>query len=66
MQLIRTEIRSGNAKLEQRYDVACARLKQLRRKEDILLVQGASIVAMTTTGAAKYSYLLQALHCLLE
>lgn len=60
MQLYRKEVRSVNALLEYEYNSTCARLKELRREEELLLVQGASIVAMTTTGAAKYDYLLKA------
>ncbi|NWR35552.1 ZNFX1 protein, partial [Tachuris rubrigastra] len=44
---------------EQRYQVAAERLKELKLQEDLCILKNATIVGMTTTGAAKYRQILQ-------
>ncbi|KFQ31593.1 NFX1-type zinc finger-containing protein 1, partial [Merops nubicus] len=44
---------------EQQYQAAAERLTELRLQEDLCILKEAQIVAMTTTGAAKYRQLLQ-------
>lgn len=45
--------------MEQEFEEVCRRIQEFRRNEELEIVRGASIVAMTTTGAAKFQYLLQ-------
>ncbi|NWV70453.1 ZNFX1 protein, partial [Malurus elegans] len=44
---------------KQQYQDAAERMKELKLKEDLFILQEARIVGMTTTGAAKYRRILQ-------
>ncbi|NXN81607.1 ZNFX1 protein, partial [Bombycilla garrulus] len=52
-------IREGILKHEQEYQAAARRLEELRLEQDLCIINNASIVGMTTTGAAKYQRILQ-------
>ncbi|MEE6510160.1 hypothetical protein FKM82_029319 [Ascaphus truei] len=54
-----TDIRLQIFDLENLYQVVVKRLNELRNQEDVLILQGADIIGMTTTGAAKYRKILQ-------
>ncbi len=55
-------VRESTRLFEEQYQACCEKLRELRQEEDSILLKGSSIVAMTTTGAAKYHYLLE-VHC---
>ncbi|NXF09008.1 ZNFX1 protein, partial [Smithornis capensis] len=52
-------IRQKYLTYEEEYQAAADRLKRLKRQKDFCILQGAKIVGMTTTGAAKYRKTLQ-------
>ncbi|NWU30356.1 ZNFX1 protein, partial [Dyaphorophyia castanea] len=52
-------IREDILELEQRYQAAAERLKELKLEQDLRILNEARIVGMTTTGAAKYRRILQ-------
>ena len=59
VKLIKKTLRDRIAKNENEFESICKRVQEIRRNEEIAIIRGASIVALTTTGAAKYNYLLQ-------
>ncbi|NXO14592.1 ZNFX1 protein, partial [Oriolus oriolus] len=52
-------IREDILEHEQQYQEAAERLKELKLEQDLCILNGARIVGMTTTGAAKYRRILQ-------
>ncbi|NXU63101.1 ZNFX1 protein, partial [Horornis vulcanius] len=52
-------IRKNILELEQRYQAAAERLEEQKLEQDLCILKNASIVGMTTTGAAKYRRILQ-------
>ncbi|NWR50263.1 ZNFX1 protein, partial [Regulus satrapa] len=52
-------IRKDIVKHENQYQAAANRLKELKLEQDLCILKDATIVGMTTTGAAKYQRLLQ-------
>ncbi|XP_043946062.1 NFX1-type zinc finger-containing protein 1 [Protopterus annectens] len=58
--MFQADIRKKILQHEQQFQIAADRLMELREKEDRLLLQDARIIGMTTTGAAKYRRVLQA------
>ncbi|NXO70779.1 ZNFX1 protein, partial [Phainopepla nitens] len=52
-------IRQDILEHEQQYQAAAKRLEELRLEQDLCIINNASIVGMTTTGAAKYRRILQ-------
>ena len=61
MLLYKRFLREYTRKYEISYETICSELKEVRRLEDLVVLRGASLVAMTTTGAAKFHSLLQVL-----
>ncbi|NWU77785.1 ZNFX1 protein, partial [Onychorhynchus coronatus] len=59
LQTYQGSIRRRILRHEQRYQAAAERLKELKLQEDLCILEGAKIVGMTTTGAAKYRQILQ-------
>uniref|UniRef100_A0A8C2DH90 Zinc finger, NFX1-type containing 1 n=1 Tax=Cyprinus carpio TaxID=7962 RepID=A0A8C2DH90_CYPCA len=57
----RTDLRTKALTSEQVYQDAAERLNEIRRREDLCVLQQARVVGMTTTGAAKYRQALQEL-----
>ncbi|NXT67826.1 ZNFX1 protein, partial [Chaetops frenatus] len=52
-------IRGGILEHEQQYQEAAERLEELKLEQDLCILNEATIVGMTTTGAAKYRRILQ-------
>ncbi|NXP31996.1 ZNFX1 protein, partial [Leiothrix lutea] len=52
-------IREGILQHEQQYQAAAERLEEQKLEQDLCILNNASIVGMTTTGAAKYRRILQ-------
>ncbi|NXA73722.1 ZNFX1 protein, partial [Thryothorus ludovicianus] len=52
-------IREDILELQQQYQTAARRLEELKLEQDLLILNNAKIVGMTTTGAAKYQRILQ-------
>uniref|UniRef100_A0A8C1KBB8 Zinc finger, NFX1-type containing 1 n=1 Tax=Cyprinus carpio TaxID=7962 RepID=A0A8C1KBB8_CYPCA len=57
----RSDLRTKALASEQDYQDAAERLNEIRRREDLCVLQQARVVGMTTTGAAKYRQALQEL-----
>lgn len=57
----RSDLRTKALTSEQVYQDAAERLNEIRRREDLCVLQQARVVGMTTTGAAKYRQALQEL-----
>ncbi|XP_052414800.1 NFX1-type zinc finger-containing protein 1 [Carassius gibelio] len=57
----RSDLRTKALASEQDYQDAAERLNEIRRREDLCVLQQALVVGMTTTGAAKYRQALQEL-----
>ncbi|XP_017335446.2 NFX1-type zinc finger-containing protein 1 [Ictalurus punctatus] len=55
------ELRRKALQAEQVYQDAAERLAEIRRREDLCVLQHAKVIGMTTTGAAKYRQVLQEL-----
>ncbi|KAF4079021.1 hypothetical protein AMELA_G00188300 [Ameiurus melas] len=55
------ELRRKALSAEQVYQDAAERLAEIRRREDLCVLQHAKVIGMTTTGAAKYRQVLQEL-----
>lgn len=55
------ELREKSLQTEQVYQDAAERLAEVRRREDLCVLQEAKVIGMTTTGAAKYRQVLQLL-----
>lgn len=55
------DLRGKALQAEQDYQDAAERLAEIRRREDLCVLQHAKVIGMTTTGAAKYRQVLQEL-----
>ncbi|KAB5584014.1 hypothetical protein PHYPO_G00102520 [Pangasianodon hypophthalmus] len=55
------DLRGKALQAEQVYQDAAERLSEIRRREDLCVLQHAKVIGMTTTGAAKYRQVLQEL-----
>ncbi|XP_053354042.1 NFX1-type zinc finger-containing protein 1 [Clarias gariepinus] len=55
------DLRGKALQAEQVYQDAAERLAEIRRREDLCVLQHAQVIGMTTTGAAKYRQVLQEL-----
>lgn len=55
------DLREKALQAEQVYQDAAERLAEVRRHEDLCVLQHAKVIGMTTTGAAKYRQVLQQL-----
>lgn len=55
------DLRGKALQAEQVYQDAAERLAEIRRREDLCVLQHAKVIGMTTTGAAKYRQVLQEL-----
>ncbi|KAM4026831.1 NFX1-type zinc finger-containing protein 1-like [Anomaloglossus baeobatrachus] len=53
------DIRKEIFTLENRYQIVVNRMAELKNEEDLLILQEADIIGMTTTGAAKFRKLVQ-------
>ncbi|XP_069814290.1 NFX1-type zinc finger-containing protein 1-like [Dendropsophus ebraccatus] len=53
------DIRNEIVTLENQYQIVVNRMTELRNQEDLLILQNADVIGMTTTGAAKFRKLLQ-------
>ncbi|XP_069812126.1 NFX1-type zinc finger-containing protein 1-like [Dendropsophus ebraccatus] len=53
------DIRNKIVTLENQYQIVVNRMTELRNQEDLLILQNADVIGMTTTGAAKFRKLLQ-------
>lgn len=56
-----TYLRTKALEAEQVYQDAAERLSEIRRREDLCVLEQARVIGMTTTGAAKYRQALQEL-----
>ncbi|KAG8442586.1 hypothetical protein GDO86_011395 [Hymenochirus boettgeri] len=54
-----TDIKKQLSMFENLYQIVVNRMNELRNQEDLLILEEADIIGMTTTGAAKYRRLLQ-------
>ncbi|XP_069808099.1 NFX1-type zinc finger-containing protein 1 [Dendropsophus ebraccatus] len=59
IQLYQMDIRQKIAAYEQEYQDLADRLLELRQKQDLQILKEATVIGMTTTGAAKYRRILQ-------
>ncbi|XP_068120429.1 NFX1-type zinc finger-containing protein 1 [Hyperolius riggenbachi] len=59
IQLYQLDIRLKILTHEQKYQELADRLAELRQRQDLQLLQQATVIGMTTTGAAKYRRILQ-------